>query len=72
MAMRCGADKIAWYAAQPHPQSLSLAGTHPHHKHLAPDIKHNHIPVPEMSFTQPNLPNLIREIETLIEKTLDD
>ena len=34
--------------------------------------KHNHIPAPEMSFTQPNLPNLIREIETLIEKTLDD
>jgi hypothetical protein len=34
--------------------------------------KHNHIPAPEMSFTQPNLPNLIREIETLIEKTLED
>jgi hypothetical protein len=28
-------------------------------------------PAPEMSFNQPNLPNLIREIETLIEKTLD-
>jgi len=33
-----------------------------------PYIKHNRIPAPEMSFTQPNLPALIREIETIIKK----
>jgi hypothetical protein len=31
-------------------------------------MKHNRIPAPEMSFSQPNLPALIREIEKLIEK----
>ena len=38
-----------------------------HHKHVPPDIKHNRIPAPEMSFTRPNLPVLIQEIETLIK-----
>lgn len=36
---------------------------------LPPDLKYNRIPAPEMSFTQPNLPALIQEIETLIERT---
>jgi len=39
-----------------------LASTHPHHKHIPPDIKHNRIPAPELSFTQPNLPFLMQEI----------
>ena len=64
-----GADKIMWYDPQPHPNNPTLASTHPHHKHVPPDIKHNRIPAPEMSFTQPNLPALIREIEALIAKT---
>lgn len=46
----------------------ALQITHPHHKHIPPDIKHNRAPAPEMSFNQPNLPALIREIETLIKK----
>lgn len=29
------------------------------------DIKHNRVPAPEMSFTRPNLPVLIRQIEEL-------
>jgi hypothetical protein len=37
------------------------------HKHLPPDIKHHRIPASEMSFTQPNLPVLVREIEGLAE-----
>lgn len=45
--------KLYWYDAQPHP----------HHKHVPPDIKHNRIPAPDLSFTQPNLPFLIAEIE---------
>lgn len=43
----------------------NLASTFPHHKHVLPDIKHNRIPAAEMSFTRPNLPALIREIEKL-------
>ena len=58
-------DKIAWYDTQPHPNDPTLASTHPHHKHIPLDIKHHRIPAPNMSFTQPNLPALIREIEEL-------
>jgi hypothetical protein len=60
-------EKIAWYDAQPHPTDTALASTYPHHKHLPPDIKHHRLPAPEMSFGRPNLPVVIREIETLIE-----
>jgi len=42
-----------------------LTSTHPHHKHLPPDIKRHRVPAPEMSYVQPNLPALIREIEAL-------
>ncbi len=62
------ADKIAWYDSQPHPNDPALQSTHPHHKHVPPDIKHNRVPAPEMSFTQPNLPALIREVEDLAEQ----
>lgn len=61
-----GIDKISWYDAQPHPNTPSLASTHPHHKHIPPNIKHNRIPAPMMRFTRPNLPALIHEIERLI------
>ncbi len=61
-------EKLYWYDSQPHPNDPSLASTHPHHKHIPPDIKHNRIPAPNMSFTQPNLPELILEIEQLIVK----
>lgn len=40
-----------------------LASTFPHHKHIPPDIKHNRIPTSEMSFTRPNLPAVIAEVE---------
>ena len=32
-------------------------------KHIPPDIKHNRIPVSDMSFERPNIPVLIKEIE---------
>lgn len=57
-----GSEKLYWYDPQPHPNELSLASTHPHHKHITPDIKHNRIPAPGLSFTEPNLPFLIDEI----------
>lgn len=61
-----GAEKLYWYDSQPHPNDPILQSTNPHHKHIHPDIKHNRIPAPEMSFAKPNLPVLIREIEAMI------
>ncbi len=63
-----GEEKLYWYDSQPHPDAPDLASTHPHHKHVPPDIKHNRIPAQNMSFTHPNLPALIQEIEELIKK----
>jgi hypothetical protein len=61
-----GAEKLFWYDSQPHPDNPELQATQPHHKHIPPDVKHHRIPAPAMSFTQPNLPELIREIEHLL------
>ncbi len=58
-----GDQKLFWYDAQPHPHIPSLQNTHPHHKHVPPDIKHNRIPAPGLRFSHPNIPFLIREIE---------
>lgn len=60
------ATKFAWYDSQPHPNIPSLQSTHPHHKHIPPNIKRNRIPASNMSFARPNLPALIEEIETLM------
>lgn len=60
------AEKLYWYDPQPHPHIPELASTHPHHKHVLPDIKHNRIVAPGLSFTRPNLPFLIAEIEQLL------
>lgn len=61
-----GDKKLYWYDSQPHPGDLDLQSTHPHHKHIPPNIKHNRIPAPEMRFSQPNLTNLIYEIKSLL------
>ena len=58
-------ERLYWYDDFPHPNDPILASTFPHHKHVPPDIKHNRIPAPEMSFDRPNLAVLIREIEKL-------
>lgn len=65
-----GTEKLYWYDSQPHPDEPLLQSSHPHHKHVPPNIKHNRIPAAEMSFIHPNLPVLIREIEKLIERTV--
>lgn len=57
------AEKAYWYDPQPHPNDPDLAATHPHHKHVPPDIKHHRIPAPGLRFDGPNLPLLIEEIE---------
>ncbi len=59
-------ERLYWYDDFPHPNNLTLVSTFPHHKHVPPDIKHNRIPAPEMSFMRPNLPVLLREIEEVI------
>ncbi|HID87146.1 MAG TPA: hypothetical protein EYP55_07170 [Anaerolineae bacterium] len=56
-------EELYWYDPQPHPDDPRLAETYPHHKHVPPNIKHNRIPAPGMSFEKPNLPFLIKEIE---------
>jgi hypothetical protein len=56
-------EKVAWYDPFEHPHLPELASTYPHHKHVLPDIKHNRLPAPGLSFEQPNLPFLIEEIE---------
>ena len=66
-----GNEKLYWYDSQSHPSDSALQGTDPHHKHIPPDIKHHRIPAPEMSFTQPNIPTLIHEIEALINEIKD-
>jgi hypothetical protein len=58
-----GEDRLYWYDDFPHPNDPTLAPTQPHHKHVPPDIKHNRIPAPNLSFVRPNLPLLIQEIE---------
>lgn len=60
--------RLYWYDDFPHPNDPVLAATFPHHKHIPPDIKHHRIPAPELTFTSPNLPFLIAEIETLLQK----
>ena len=62
-----GDKKLYWYDSQPHPEDSSLQSSHPHHKHIHPDIKHHRITAPELSFTRPNLPILIQDIEAFIK-----
>lgn len=59
-------EKLYYYDSQPHPHIPELAGTHPHHKHVPPDIKHHRIPAPGLSFEHSNLEFVIREIETTL------
>lgn len=67
-----GEEKLYWYDPQPHPDIPALQSSHPHHKHISPDMKHNRIPAPEMNFTRPNLPSLIREIEEMLKTVVDE
>lgn len=58
--------RLYWYDPQPHPNTPELASTHPHHKHIPPNIKRNRIPAPHLTFTAPNLPFLIDEVERTV------
>ncbi|MBZ0108980.1 MAG: DUF6516 family protein [Candidatus Scalindua rubra] len=62
-----GKEKLFWYDCQPHPDDVTLSKTHPHHKHTHPNIKHNRVIAPLMSFSRPNIPIHINEIEKFIK-----
>lgn len=62
-----GEERLWWYDPMPHPNVPELQSTHPHHKHIPPDIKHHRIPAPGLSFAEPNLPKLIDEVEAMIK-----
>lgn len=66
--LTCEGKLLWWYDSMPHPDVVDLQSTHPHHKHVPPDIKHHRVIAPDLSFTQPNLPVLIQEVEDLIER----
>lgn len=61
-------ERLYWYDDFPHPHDPILASTHPHHKHIPPDIKRNRIPAPGLSFSEPNLPLIFEEIEEQLEQ----
>jgi hypothetical protein len=61
-----GEELLIWYDPQPHPDDPTLASTYPHHKHMQPDIKHNRLPAPGISFSEPNLPTVLAEIKSLL------
>ena len=56
-----GDRELYWYDSQPHPGDPSLAASHPHHKHVPPEIKHHRLPAPALSFDHPNMEFLIDE-----------
>ena len=61
-------ERLYWYDDFPHPNDPKLASSFPHHKHIPPDIKRNRVPAPDLAFTEPNIPILVREIEELIKQ----
>ena len=63
-----GEERLYWYDDFPHPNDPNLSSSHPHHKHIDPDIKRHRIPAPEISFERPNLPVLLQEIEVLLRE----
>ena len=62
---RRGSEKLHWYDSQPHPNDGTLASSHPHHKHIPPDIKHHRVPAPELTFDAPDLPLPIGGLERI-------
>ena len=58
-----GQQQLYWYDPWEHADDPGLASSFPHHKHVPPDIKHHRVPAPRLSFSRPNLPALVEEIE---------
>jgi hypothetical protein len=62
----CAGERVWWYDPTEHPGDITLRSSYPHHKHVPPDLRHHRMPAPGLSFTEPNLPFLIHEIETIL------
>ena len=60
-----GGEALYWYDDFPHPNDPTLAATFPHHKHVPPDIKRHRMPAQQITFTRPDLPDVVREAEEL-------
>ena len=58
-----GQQQLYWYDPWEHADDPDLASSFPHHKHVPPDIKHHRISAPGLSFTRPNLPFFVGEVE---------
>lgn len=65
-----GQEKLYWYDDFPHPNDPTLAATHPHHKHVPPNIKRNRVLAPGFSFVEPNLRRIVDEIEVLLKSSV--
>lgn len=65
-------EKLYWYDDFPHPDDPTLASTFPHHRHEPPNIKRNRVPAPGISFNEPNLVQIVEEIEERIQKGRDE
>ncbi len=57
---------VAWYDALEHPTLDPAQPNYPHHKHVPPDIQHQMLPVPHMSFDKPNVPFLGEEVMRMV------
>lgn len=67
-----GEERLCWYDDFPHPHDPILVSTFPHHKHVAPNIKRHRLPSSKVTYTQCNLPQLIHDIEELIQEQTTD
>lgn len=63
-----GDERMFWYDAFPYPGDTVSTSIFPQHKQVPPDIKHNRIPAPGMSFERPNLCTLIQKIEEYLKR----
>jgi hypothetical protein len=61
-----GDEQLFWYDTQPHPADAALRATHPHHKHLPPDLRNNRVVAPNLIFHRPNMHWLIQEVNELL------
>lgn len=61
-------QRVWWYDPMAHPENPTLQVSFPHHKHVHPNIKHNRVPAPDLSFGHPNVPILLKEIEALLNE----
>ena len=61
-------ERTWWYDPTEHPGDATLRSSYPHHKHVLPDIKRHRVPAPEISFTRPNLPALIADVDRLLKQ----